>query len=469
MEVKSRKATGLEAGCILAGLGSVRSLPRRAARLAFVLSTCSAFVVTGCGGKQLSLVKDGPAAQAQMAKEQQDAEQKAAAGADDSWFNLDKLNPVAWFAPADNTKAPADSLVLRGGDLVADQSAAADAKAGAALAAAQELYRKDDYDTARAAFAKIANDTKMPTAIAEEARFYEAECYRRMEKYPTASDTYHKMLLDHPTGSFREQAVQRMFDIGNYWLEDTRKEMAMYDEQKAGKRWFVITPLVHFEKSKPTIDQEGRAMEVLERVRYNDMQGPLADKSLFLAGTVKFWREDYREADYYFTQLAENHPNSELAPRAIELGIIAKHMGTGGSDYDGRKVAEARKLINTALQNYPTLAKDPEKEKFLTRQLINCNLQQAEKDFKIAEFYRRTNHPGSAYFYYEIVRRRYPGTKYADQATERMHELHAKAEKELGKTVPPVPSAASAPPAASPERAPTPRPAAPLGLTQQQQ
>src|SRR5262249_4159299 len=158
---------------------------------------------------------------------------------------------------------------------------------------------------------------------------------------------------------------------------------------------------------------------------FADITGPLADKALFLAGTVKFYREDYRDADMFFTQLVESHPNSPLRARAIELGIIAKQMGTGGADYDGRKVAEARKLVQGALQSEPTLAHDPEKEKFLTRQLVTCNLQQAEKDFKIAEFYRRTGHPGSAYFYYEIVRRRYPGTKYADEATQQMHDLHA--------------------------------------------
>ena len=42
--------------------------------------------------------------------------------------------------------------------------------------------------------------------------------------------------------------------------------------------------------------------------------------------------------------------------------------------------------------------------------------QQAEKDFRTAEYYERTGHPGSAVFCYELVRRRYAGTKYADIA-----------------------------------------------------
>ncbi len=51
----------------------------------------------------------------------------------------------------------------------------------------------------------------------------------------------------------------------------------------------------------------------------------------------------------------------------------------------------------------------------------------------MAEFWRRTGHPGSAYFYYEIVRRRYPDTRpdsAASRATQRMLEIRAKMEKE---------------------------------------
>ena len=58
------------------------------------------------------------------------------------------------------------------------------------------------------------------------------------------------------------------------------------------------------------------------------------------------------------------------------------------------------------------------------------NIQQADRDFKIAEFYQRTGHPGSAYFYFELVCRRYPGTDYASKALQRKNELKSKAERE---------------------------------------
>jgi outer membrane protein assembly factor BamD (BamD/ComL family) len=198
-------------------------------------------------------------------------------------------------------------------------------------------------------------------------------------------------------------------------------------EKKEGKRWMVSPIFLTFDRTKPFLDREGRAIEKLEQVRYHDVGGPLADKALFLCGCVKFFRNDFAEADYYFSQIHERHPNSELAPQAVELAIISKHLSTGGSDYDGRKVAEARMLVHAAFNNYPELADS--KKDFLSRQLVGITLQQAEKDFKVGQFYERTSHPGSAYFCYEIVRRRYPGTPYAERASQRMVELRGKSDE----------------------------------------
>ncbi|MBX7104167.1 MAG: outer membrane protein assembly factor BamD [Gemmataceae bacterium] len=287
------------------------------------------------------------------------------------------------------------------------------------LAAAHEKLRAGDVSAACKAYHKIADNTKNPPTVAEEARFFEAECLYKQDDWPKACDTYHKTLLDFPNGQYRAQCCRRMFDIANVWLDETRTEQAR-KEKKEGSFW-EITPVVHFEKQKPFFDMEGRALQALEQVHLNDIGGPLADKALFLAGGIKFYREDYREADYYYTQLTEQHPNSPLAPKAIELAIISKHLSTGGADYDGRKVAEARQLVDTAMRAYPELAQS--KSGFLERQLYSINYQQAEKDYNTALFYLRTGHPGSAYYYLEIVRRSYPGSKFANDATQKMLDI----------------------------------------------
>ena len=78
------------------------------------------------------------------------------------------------------------------------------------------------------------------------------------------------------------------------------------------------------------------------------------------------------------------------------------------------------------------LANNKEKREFLEKQKRSIDLQQAEQDYKKAEFYRRTGHPGSAYWYYELVQRRYPGTVFADKARDRWSELREEVAREQG-------------------------------------
>jgi outer membrane protein assembly factor BamD (BamD/ComL family) len=371
------------------------------------------------------------------------------AGAEMSPFRL-----VGWFGDdeSNNANAPAQETFTLGADgLVSDKpSAAIPAGVAARLAEARDLYRRDEFDRAHSIFARIADNDKNPPAAVQEAMYYRAECLRKTGHYPKAADVYAALLNKFPNTAYREQCVQQMYTIANYWLDDTRDQMKEAKEQADGKRWFVWPRFLSFEKSKPLLDREGRAIEKLEQVRLHDINGPLADQALFLCGVVKMYNGDYREADHYFSQIHARHPESELAPKAIELAIFSKHMSTGGSDYDGRKTAEARKLVQAALRSYPQLANDKEKRAFLERQLHSIDLQQAEKDYKMAEFYRRTGHPASAYFYYELVRRRYPDTKYARLAEQRWNELRAEVQRTQGGAPAPVSAPYRPAPATSP-------------------
>jgi TolA-binding protein len=345
-----------------------------------------------------------------------------------AWDQLQNLNPFNTTLPT--ADGPADSMVLRG-DRLEQEKTPAENKGADQLQAAQEFFRRGDYAKAEKLCHQVADNKKNSPTVAEEARYYEAECLRLQQNYPKAADVYNQLLNDFHLGTHREQAMERIFEIANFWLEDTRDEIRREKEKKDGKRWLVMpASFVHTEKTKPLFDEEGRALEKLEQIVINDLNGSRADEALFLMGSVKFYREDYKEADRYFSQLVDYHPRSKFAPQAMEYAIIAKHLSTGGADYDARKVAEARKYVDAALRNYVLPA---DKNAFLERQLAGITMQQAEKDFKTAEFYRRSGHPGSAYFYYEIVRRRYPGTPYFDKATERMYELKANQEAGKGK------------------------------------
>ncbi len=369
--------------------------------------------------------------------------------------------PTLWGArktPTGNgSGGPVDAVVLRGSELESETLPAAGTVA-AELEGARRLYHEGQYSEAEGIFARIAGNTKNAASLAEEATYYQAECLRLQGHYPGAAELYNKQLTVFAMGKHAGLARERLFGIANYWLDETRAYMEACREKKEGKRsWVWPVSFVHFDKTKPTFDLEGHALRMLEQVYITDPKGPLAEKALFYLGSVKFFREDYREADHYFHQLVTHHPNGSMAARALQLSIICKQMSTGGSEYDGRLVAEARELVDVAWRSYPELAN--QQSKFLMDQLYSITQQQADKDWKIAEFYRRTGKPAPAYFMYELVRRRYPGTTYEQKAMERMRELQPKADRDKARTGD-VPGGVNGVP---PQTAPLPRtPGAPL-------
>jgi outer membrane protein assembly factor BamD (BamD/ComL family) len=296
------------------------------------------------------------------------------------------------------------------------------------LAKAEDAYRRDQFDQAEKMFEEIADDQKNRPEVAERARFYQAESLRRQNYYPKAVDTYNKLLNDFPAGLYREQAVGQMYLIAVEWLQPVRDEIAEKakpEKDRKEKSWTDNLVLVNFDRKLPTFSVEERGLQTLERVYFSDPTGPNADKALFMLGRVNYERGNYRDASRYFQQLAETNDRSPLRDEALKLAIIAKNNSTGGPQYDSRETAEAMRLINGAKATSPTLSREQD-GKFLDQQALMVRYQQAEKDFGTAEFYRRTGHPGAAWFYYELVLRRYPGIKpFADQAAARQAELKA--------------------------------------------
>jgi outer membrane protein assembly factor BamD (BamD/ComL family) len=406
----------------------------------------------GClHGEQPSAVTDAPTV---VTRAQKDTD-KADKPEEHSWFDWESFGSTGVFAPPHGPPPPAETILLRADGIIAEPPP----KPGSPeeqLAGAREFFRLGDYAKAEALFKHIADKKRTPMPIAEEARYFQAESLRLQGRWPKAADVYADLLNKFPNTAYREQATRHMYDIANFWLDDTRQEMVYTKEKNEGKRWFVPWHFVNFDDKKPLLDEEGRAIEKLEQVRFNDINGPLADQALFLAGSVKFFNQDYKEADNYFSQIHEKHPNSPLAEKAVELAIISKHLSTGGAAYDGRKVAEARKLVQSAFDNYPELAN--KKKDFLVRQIGGITLQQAEKDYKIGEFYKRTGHIGSAYWYFKMVQQRYPQTPFAELARKQADELSEKAARDHTIITPPPANAELGRPAPSGvETAPAPR------------
>lgn len=310
-----------------------------------------------------------------------------------------------------------------------------DPEAEAKMATAEQLFAEGRYQEAQAAFADIADNTYNPVLMAEKARYMESECLRLRGKLSEAVAHYHRQLQDFPTGPYRERACTQIYDIAYKWLEEGT--LADIEAEMNGTKlpWYErLTKTLPnpTDGTRPTFDGEGEALKYLEITHTHDLTGPTADKALFWCGYVHFYRGRFEDADYFFSQLVEMHKESPLWEESLKLAVIAKNNSTGGSVYDSSKASEALQLVHHAEAAVPEFNKNIEKSAWLNRQKLAVRMQLAEKDFQMAQYYERTNHLPSAYFYYELVTRRYPGTKLAEEAQQRMLALdQVRAERSL--------------------------------------
>jgi TolA-binding protein len=280
--------------------------------------------------------------------------------------------------------------------------------------------------------------------------FQEAERLRLQGDYPKAAEVYRELLVQAPAGPHHEMAIQRLYDIANYWLEDTRDRMRVQrdlavntwiscvefcpwladwlpDLQPVVQRWLRCKHLFHLDRTKPFFDEESEAVEMLGCVSAADPDGPLADKALFLMGSVWLFREDYERAEEPFSRLVERHGKSPLAAQALELAIVTKHLSLDQARDEGQKLTEIRRLIDKAFREYPELGNNPMKREFLVHQLALVDIDEGERALKAAEEARKAGRLKEARRGYKAILSRYPQTVSAGEARERLEELKGQA------------------------------------------
>jgi outer membrane protein assembly factor BamD (BamD/ComL family) len=177
------------------------------------------------------------------------------------------------------------------------------------------------------------------------------------------------------------------------------------------------------DSTRPRLDFNGELVRCYEHIAEGAPHADCADKAMFWAAYLHYASGAYEDADHFFSTLAEQFPDSPLQAEAVKYAIDAKARAAGGPWYDGKQSAEAQALLNKLEASQPEYRRDEGKKEWLTKQKLAVRDGQAERDFETAEYYRRSGKYGSAFFYYELVKRRYPGTRWSDLAGVRVDEM----------------------------------------------
>lgn len=321
---------------------------------------------------------------------------------------------------------PSGETVVRDADgrwHVIERGADASASARAEYEEAMTLFRQEQYSAAARAFKRLAKRYEK-TSVAEDSLYMRAECLYMQDKLPAAEDCYTKLLVDFPTTRYLPQAVQRIYDIAYYWLEDSR----LRSQGQPTKHYRITHAVNLFDRTRPLFDTNGRAVEAIENIQQYDPLGPLSDDAGMMAGAHSFVNEDYIQAAGYYEQVVADQPKSEHAARAYLLGAQAYLRGYQGPNYDGRNLDDAERLTRMAMAQGQNLT-DEQRER-LEKDLRLIYLERARRDFIVAQEYQRMRRLKAAIYCYSLVVKKYPDTDWARRAQEEIHHIQANPQSE---------------------------------------
>ena len=278
-----------------------------------------------------------------------------------------------------------------------------------ALTAGDELFVQEKYKEALSRYRKVI-DRWPDSAIEEDALWQVGECLFFTDQYPKAEDQYDALVKKYPNTRYLDRIAQRQFVIAQYWLAmDAKQHLPL------------LVPNL-LDRSRPLFDTRGRALKAYEHVRLNDPRGPLADDSLMAEANAHFLDRQWLDADYFYSLLRTEHPDSEFLLPAHLFALQAKLQAYQGPGYEGGMLDEAEILADQILVQFPDQLSDEEEQRVM-RTRAEIAAQQATRHWKRAEFYAKGKHYTSARIYYALIARDYPKTMMAQRARDQLEQL----------------------------------------------
>ena len=149
-------------------------------------------------------------------------------------------------------------------------------------------------------------------------------------------------------------------------------------------------------------------------------RGPLSDDAVLQIADYHMNSGDYESAAIYYDQLVADHTKSPFLEKAQLAAIDARIKGYMGPDYDGAGLEKARELIRQTMTAFPDRPAGDEKL-YHTLDLIND--QEAERTYKVGDYYKRVGKVTSAEYYFGKIPQRWPNSPWAVKAKTELARL----------------------------------------------
>lgn len=188
-------------------------------------------------------------------------------------------------------------------------------------------------------------------------------------------------------------------------------EMLLFKERKQ-KLW----------KGVLWLSGEEEALTMLDRIiddRARDT--PVAEQALRLKADYHYVNGDFEEAEEAYARLMRDYARGKYSKFALLRAGESALARFPGVEFDDADLLEAEVYLKDYRMKYPEEAGE-----YMVPQLLSrIEESRAEKDFRVAQYYRRVGQVDAAVFYYRMIDRDWSATTWGGLAHQQLIELGA--------------------------------------------
>lgn len=230
-------------------------------------------------------------------------------------------------------------------------------------------------------------------------------CFQQ-EKYYQAAEACDELCRTQGTSRFFEPSLYMQVEIARLYMAGEKRKMLGFIRVSGG----------------------GDAVAILDNVIEGWPGSELAAQALTMQGDYYFGEERFVEAQDTYQMVVDYYPNSGYYYHGLLWTAEATHKQYRGAYYDSRCLTDAAIRYSRFAAEFPEQAAELD----IAGRIRQVRTQQAEKEFTIADFYRRTDKSEAAFYYWREITERFGDTEFAAQARELIEQYQDRAAEEAG-------------------------------------
>lgn len=228
--------------------------------------------------------------------------------------------------------------------------------------------------------------------------YIEAETLHAKQSWSRASKKFQEFVKNWPESPFYTIANERLFSIGTAYLQGQKRSVL-------GILWL------------PAFDD---GVKILRDIADRAGTGPIALRALTVLAETYENKKRYPEAYEVWSEVADKWPTGEIGEKSLLRMAQCLHAAYKGPKYDPSWLVSAKAYYEDYRNRYPDNAR-----KINADQSIDTIVQQqAYKNYWVAQYYDKTDHPLAANLYYQYVLDTWPDSAAAQMTQQAVQQRY---------------------------------------------